>query len=796
MENQLLIALSRNKLLKNVNISKIDLQNVRGKLITISEGEILYREGDSADIIFLVVSGEINVLKKRLLGKTKSYLFLENDFFGHEEFFEETSRTSTAVALKDSYLISLIRDEIDILINQDDEILVNLREPIAEIDEAVLSRKEENKTDAPKEEVDDFKTPSSLEDKFQSFDKYVETEESKSPDIFQSISDFSNSSNEGLKEVTETKLDFEEPMFPQDFPTTEPSKEESEFVQAKEIENTTPETPFDESVFLNEDGIPKAEFEMPNLAPSAEKKTDEDLTDALFKILGSGDNQQFTPPKPTEPNSSSEIDEAFFDSLNFGETLQKNLEPPNEKIPQIIEEKKIEPEYEEPKIEVGKSAELKVLPIEDKISEIIPGLVVQEPEDQVVESEKIQQGKVEISKLLAHEKEKINADELMTRFKIADLVSSNTHVDEVLNNIVNVAMDLTNADRGTLYLINKEKNELWSIITHGDETRKIFLPVGESIAGSVLKSGETINIKDVEKDPRFKKDLGTIGEYVTKNIICFPVKNNNGEIIGVLQLLNNKNGEFLESDEKLLSVLSVYAAIGIQNAEMIERLLQSERDQSFKKMANFLIQEIKKPTLVAKRYAEYFKEKQVTGDTLQVIDLLLEQLTQVADIVQTTSIYSESKNILRTANVSLNGTLLDYSSRCERYTDSRLCEIVNEFDNNVTVKIDVKEFYQCYFNIVKNACDAMPNGGKIYVSTKQLDKKIEIRFRDTGLGIPEIFIEKIFEPFFSRDKKEGTGLGLSITKKIIETLNGTITVQSFISEGTTFIISLPISSVF
>jgi len=150
MENQLLITLSRNKLLKNAEISKIDIRAIRGQLITIGEGEILYREGDVADIIYLVTSGEINILKKRLLGKTKSFIFGEDDFFGHEEFFEETSRTSTAVALRDSYLIALSREEIEALIRQDDEILINLREPVAEIDEETLlkndSSNEEDKS--------------------------------------------------------------------------------------------------------------------------------------------------------------------------------------------------------------------------------------------------------------------------------------------------------------------------------------------------------------------------------------------------------------------------------------------------------------------------------------------------------------------------------------------------------------------------------------------------------------------------------------------------------------------------
>ena len=90
----------------------------------------------------------------------------------------------------------------------------------------------------------------------------------------------------------------------------------------------------------------------------------------------------------------------------------------------------------------------------------------------------------------------------------------------------------------------------------------------------------------------------------------------------------------------------------------------------------------------------------------------------------------------------------------------------------------------------------MPDGGKIFVSTKRADKKVEIRFKDNGLGIPDGFKEKIFEPFMTYGKKEGTGLGLAITKKIIESHNGTIAVQSSLGEGTTFIVTLPIASAF
>jgi signal transduction histidine kinase len=248
----------------------------------------------------------------------------------------------------------------------------------------------------------------------------------------------------------------------------------------------------------------------------------------------------------------------------------------------------------------------------------------------------------------------------------------------------------------------------------------------------------------------------------------------------------------------LLKAVSIHAALALQNAEMVEKLLHSERIQSLGKMANFLIQDIKKPILVSKRYVEHLKSKVLPPDNAQIVDMLHEQLSQVADLVQTTSSYSEGKTILRTLNVSLNSTLADYASRIGAYVESRNCQIVAEYDKDVTLKLDVREFYQCYMYIVKNACDAMPEGGNIYISTKrdERENRVKIFFRDNGLGIADSLKEKIFEPFFTQGKKEGAGLGLSITKKVVEGHNGKIEVQSALGEGATFIITLPLAVAF
>ncbi|MCX6175217.1 MAG: ATP-binding protein [Ignavibacteriales bacterium] len=769
MENQLLITLSRNKLLKNADISKIDLRNVRGQLITIGEGEILYREGDIAEIIYLVISGEINVLKKRLLGKTKSYLFSENDFFGHEEFFEETSRTSTAVALRDSYIISLTREEVDLLIQQDDEILINLREPVAEIDEEEISARTGNIQTRQVQEIEEPTWAPPLKDNF------IPIKESK------------HFEEQSAEEISHLSIDH----------LNTPSDENINSIVKDEIpeEDSAPKTLFfDESSSLNEDGIPKAEFELPDLPlkPEETKKSDDGLNDALFRILSGTHETFYEPEKKKDQPQIEETDEAFLSSLGVNEEPETKKKTFDE---EIIPSKDLSAHKRESAEKVN---------FTNGNLDFFPEVIDKETMKDTSEAEKI----TETSSEPVHQKTKqlvnknsevqieqvMNTDELQMIIKAAELVNSNIRVDEVLKNIIDVATDLTGADRGTLYLVDKEKNELWSLITMGDEMREIRLKIGDGLAGFVAKSGETVNIKDVQKDFRFRGDIDRASGYTTRNMICFPIKNNKSQIIGVLQLLNSSKGEFNKRDEEFLAALSIHSAIALQNAELVEKLLQTERVQSLGKMANFLIQDIKKPILVSKRYAEHLRSKQLPADTTQIIDMLLEQLGQVADLVQSTSSYSEGKTILRTINVSLNNTLADYASRVEQNVESRNCKIVTETDKDVTVKLDQKEFFQCYTHIVKNACDAMPDGGIVHVSTKREDKKAKIYFKDSGRGIPEGFKEKIFEPFMTHGKKEGTGLGLSITRKVVEAHNGTIDVESSIGNGATFIITLPIAS--
>ena len=105
--------------------------------------------------------------------------------------------------------------------------------------------------------------------------------------------------------------------------------------------------------------------------------------------------------------------------------------------------------------------------------------------------------------------------------------------------------------------------------------------------------------------------------------------------------------------------------------------------------------------------------------------------------------------------------------------------------------MDADRIAQVVYNIATNARDAMPHGGTFIVTTRQVEARIELAFADTGHGVPEELKDRIFEPFFTQDKREGAGLGLAIARRIVEEHDGDLRLEGCKGKGAVFIVSLP-----
>ena len=137
--------------------------------------------------------------------------------------------------------------------------------------------------------------------------------------------------------------------------------------------------------------------------------------------------------------------------------------------------------------------------------------------------------------------------------------------------------ELTQCQRGSLFLINKQKGELFSIVSDGLGGKDIRLSINLGIAGLVAMTGKVLNIPDAYADTRFDMRTDQKTGYRTHCILCVPVKNQNGEVLGVIQAINKKNGSFTDTDAEYLKALSSGIAIALENA-----ILFREQDRQFK----------------------------------------------------------------------------------------------------------------------------------------------------------------------------------------------------------------------
>ena len=164
-------------------------------------------------------------------------------------------------------------------------------------------------------------------------------------------------------------------------------------------------------------------------------------------------------------------------------------------------------------------------------------------------------------------------DEKIVQKRISVLNQTDFAVEPDRNKAKSFVYELcesTRCERGSLFLINKNKGELHSIASIGLEEKNIRLRLNLGIAGLVAITGQALNIDDAYADPRFDRSTDEKTGYRTRCILCVPVQNQAGEVLGVIQVINKKDAGFSESDANHLKALSSSVAISLENAMLFQ----------------------------------------------------------------------------------------------------------------------------------------------------------------------------------------------------------------------------------
>jgi adenylate cyclase len=213
-------------------------------------------------------------------------------------------------------------------------------------------------------------------------------------------------------------------------------------------------------------------------------------------------------------------------------------------------------------------------------------------------------------------------------------------LDDVLHALVEMTTTEIGTERGSLFLNDPATNELYSRVAQGNIRREIRLLNTTGIAGHVFQNGESLIIPDPYADPRFNRSIDEQTGFVTRNILCVPIKTVKGEIIGVAQTLNKKKGDFTRKDLQLLEAMTTQGTLALQGAQFIERMKAIRmQEMEFVEVVSEVTADIKLGSLLQRVMGEATRMLNAERSTLFLNDEKTSQLwSEVGQGLESTQI--------------------------------------------------------------------------------------------------------------------------------------------------------------
>lgn len=383
--------------------------------------------------------------------------------------------------------------------------------------------------------------------------------------------------------------------------------------------------------------------------------------------------------------------------------------------------------------------------------------------------------------------------------------SSQAQIKNFLKDSLLEIMSILKAECGSLFLFDCKNKEL--VLESFQNSKKISLAgvkyrMGEGVSGKVIESHAPVLVTDINTDRRFHKN--GFGHYRTNSFISVPLVTPDG-LIGLINIADKSTHEpFTEKDLEFASTLAEYACIIAYNLDLSEKL-RAEKEEidrqkallekyaTVGKLAAGVVHEVNNPLDGIIRFTnmllgqsdshsvahEYLLEIKRGLSRIENITKSLLQFSHQVNATAAKQSYVELNQIIEDS-LSVFGALMSGNIRIERRLSAPAIKLIDLGLSHLFV------------NLIKNAIDAMPQGGSLRIETSVRDEKLTMIVSDSGNGMDESVIEHIFEPFYTtKAQDKGTGLGLAICKEIVNRYDGAIAVDSAIGKGSTFTITIP-----
>ncbi|WP_416897577.1 MAG: GAF domain-containing protein [Minwuia sp.] len=211
--------------------------------------------------------------------------------------------------------------------------------------------------------------------------------------------------------------------------------------------------------------------------------------------------------------------------------------------------------------------------------------------------------------------------QLQMMLDVSRQVAALDTLDAVLDTLVSVAVAETKAERGTLFLHDATTGELFSRVAQGLKRHEIRILDNVGIAGFTFQNGDGQIIHDAYNDERFNRDVDAETGFTTKSILAAPVRNAKGEVIGVAQVLNKKDGQFTELDLAVLEGMTTQCAITLQSMQLVERMeVTRQREIEFLNIVSDMTSELELTRLLQRVMSEATRMLDAERSTLFIND--------------------------------------------------------------------------------------------------------------------------------------------------------------------------------
>ncbi|MEO6110899.1 MAG: HAMP domain-containing sensor histidine kinase [Nitrospiraceae bacterium] len=395
--------------------------------------------------------------------------------------------------------------------------------------------------------------------------------------------------------------------------------------------------------------------------------------------------------------------------------------------------------------------------------------------------------------------------------RISHTLFQSIDLDELVETTLHIALEEVGAEAGSILLAYPEKEELIFQYSIGEKpvSRGTAIPWDKGISGSVFQSGEPRITNQVNQDPSHLHQIDETTGFVTHDMLTVPLRRWRGEPIGVLNVLNKRAGPLTNHDLGLLTIISAFAALAIQQAKQFEDAKKAEvvtlLGDVGHDLKNLLTPVCAGMELLRGEVNELFGEMNSTelsekkvhkkicdeaGEMAQnSIRRLHDRVKEMADCVKGLS-WPPDFTLCSVGPVILEVfQTLQVLARGKQITlRTEGLESLPEF------LADERRLYNAFYNLINNAIPETPQGGSITVRG-HLDQDsggIALAVADTGRGMPPEIRDRLFSAKAVSTKKGGTGLGTKIVKDVVDAHKGKIWVESEPGVGTTFHLRFPL----